>query len=627
MIDAALRYAARGWRVFPVWPIRDGRCGCGKECGRDAGKHPMTVHGVKEATTDEAEIREAWAKVPDANIGIATGQGLLVVDVDPRNGGSLKTLLSYGDLHSCLQKTGGGGIHVLLKVPPELKWPSKLEQGIDLKSDGGYIVAAPSLHISGTAYEWIEGREGVEAAPQWLLARALPAIDVQINTSAGKTSPATLSVLHHAADWLKKHGPAVSGANGDSHTYKAGAYIFHDLGLTWEEGEPLIKAWNLSCEPPWDPGELKAKAYRETYARPEIQKGEARTFIRILDNLRGETSSVSQLTTDSRTIPTLFEPLPTFLARKYPKPPWLINGVLAEQSVTVLGGEPKVSKTWAGLELGLSLAAGKLAFGEFEVPAPRPVVFFLVEDDARSAANRIRSLAAGKGISHDALQHGHIRCRQALNIQDDKQLAQLIQAVTAIPEVAMIYLDPMRDLHLGDENSSADMADVMGRLRKLRDETNASVVFAHHTGKSSDSTKDRRPGQKLRGSGAIHGAIDSGLYLYGLDTDGQSYWSNSAEVEMKGFKGAGCFDVRLEVKDSPDGEAIWARWTFEKAEGAAERKILAAAAAAFPEELSRSALVELAHVNTGKGLKVIRSLISSGQLVETAHGKIRPKFV
>ena len=72
----ALRYARRGWCVFPIWPIRHGRCACGRACGRDAGKHPMgplAPHGVHDATTDAATLIRWWTDTPDANIGIATG--------------------------------------------------------------------------------------------------------------------------------------------------------------------------------------------------------------------------------------------------------------------------------------------------------------------------------------------------------------------------------------------------------------------------------------------------------------------------------------------------------------------------------------------------------------------------
>src|SRR5688500_3317712 len=83
-LDYALAYARRGWAVFPVHTIVHGACSCTKSCGKQAGKHPRTQHGHRDATTDPAIIRKWWTQWPDANIGIATGavSDLTVWDFD-----------------------------------------------------------------------------------------------------------------------------------------------------------------------------------------------------------------------------------------------------------------------------------------------------------------------------------------------------------------------------------------------------------------------------------------------------------------------------------------------------------------------------------------------------------------
>src|SRR5688572_8635175 len=75
MVEHALAYAKRGWRIFPVWYMKDGRCACGKKDCRKA-KHPigtLAPNGFKDATTDADVIRRWWSAHPDANIGIPTG--------------------------------------------------------------------------------------------------------------------------------------------------------------------------------------------------------------------------------------------------------------------------------------------------------------------------------------------------------------------------------------------------------------------------------------------------------------------------------------------------------------------------------------------------------------------------
>jgi hypothetical protein len=165
MLNAALRYAAHGWPVFPLHSIRnDGRCTCSDpdECGTNAGKHPRTEHGLHDATVDEAQICKWWRRWPNANIGVPTGaaSGLMVLDIDPRHGGSesLEVLLrKFGPLPNTLEQlTGGDGRHIVLKHPgghiPSRALPGAI--GIDVKADGGYIVVAPSLHRSGKRYAW-----------------------------------------------------------------------------------------------------------------------------------------------------------------------------------------------------------------------------------------------------------------------------------------------------------------------------------------------------------------------------------------------------------------------------------------------------------------------------------------
>ena len=120
LLDAALSYAARGWRVFPCHSIRGGRCSCSNSinvrCAAvppSPGKHPRTAHGCKDATTDAQQIRDWWTSWPDAHVAIATGaeSGLVVLDVDPRHGGddSLAELeTKHGKADTVEALTGSG---------------------------------------------------------------------------------------------------------------------------------------------------------------------------------------------------------------------------------------------------------------------------------------------------------------------------------------------------------------------------------------------------------------------------------------------------------------------------------------------------------------------------------------
>jgi hypothetical protein len=120
------------------------------------------VHGYKDATRDETQIREWWTRWPEANIGIPTGavSGCDVLDIDPRHGGeiSLEELESqYGKLpETAEQLTGGGGRHLLFRHQEGVGCKVGILPGIDVRGDGGYILVAPSNHISGRRYAWEE---------------------------------------------------------------------------------------------------------------------------------------------------------------------------------------------------------------------------------------------------------------------------------------------------------------------------------------------------------------------------------------------------------------------------------------------------------------------------------------
>lgn len=160
--EAALGYARRGWPVFPLYqPGENGQCSCGNPKCPSPAKHPRVRHGVLEATTSEARIQQWWTQWREANIAIATGRksGIIVLDVDPRHGGdkSLAELeAKYGAFTKTLEcSTGGGGRHLYFAAP-ELPLKNKVGvlPGLDLRADGGYVVAPPSTHISGGLYRW-----------------------------------------------------------------------------------------------------------------------------------------------------------------------------------------------------------------------------------------------------------------------------------------------------------------------------------------------------------------------------------------------------------------------------------------------------------------------------------------
>ena len=184
----AEQYVALGLKVLPIWGIKqlNGRhvCACakGEACDQKPGKHPLTwgpfKSGVHSATNDMQALGQVIDAHPDMNLAIAVPDGMIVIDVDPRNGGDYQ-LQDIETRHGKFpdtwdQITGGGGRHLCYQVPQGMKFANKLAPGIDIKQGGGYIMVEPSMHESGQEYGWEASSNpldgiSIEMAPPWLM--------------------------------------------------------------------------------------------------------------------------------------------------------------------------------------------------------------------------------------------------------------------------------------------------------------------------------------------------------------------------------------------------------------------------------------------------------------------------
>lgn len=171
MLDEALEYARRGWSVFPLHTPTPEGCSCHDPDCKNVGKHPRTVGGVKDATTDEATVQRWWSMWPDANIGLACGaSGVLALDLDSyKDAYDGDRLLTYWEQQTTTNLTGRGGQHLLYQMPEGELLGNKegeLPAGINVRGHNGYIVLPPSLHECGRRYEWEEGYGPHEMPPQ-----------------------------------------------------------------------------------------------------------------------------------------------------------------------------------------------------------------------------------------------------------------------------------------------------------------------------------------------------------------------------------------------------------------------------------------------------------------------------
>lgn len=227
---------ARGWSVVAVEP---------------RGKRPLIAWRELQSRLPEASEVDAWfAAQPDANLGVITGavSNLVVLDVDARHGGedSLAALLrAHGPIARTVEaETGGGGRHLYFAHPGGLV-PNRagLAPGVDLRGDGGMVVAPPSLHASGRRYRWRRSPEDTRLAPipEWLLRIVRPG-----GPRAG----------HPLSHWrrLARDGVA-EGARNSTIASLAGHLLWH--GVDAQVALELLLAWNRArCRPPLEDEEV-----------------------------------------------------------------------------------------------------------------------------------------------------------------------------------------------------------------------------------------------------------------------------------------------------------------------------------------------------------------------------------
>lgn len=154
IVEAAVALAGNGWQVLPL-----------------RGKVPLTRHGVNDASGNPGQIRRWWCRWPDANVGGEVPAGVVVIDVDPRNGGAegwaeLTLGRNIPATLTTMTGRGDGGVHLYFQRPPGVLDARTLPPGIDLKING-YCVLPPSVHPdTGGPYEW--QAHPIAPLPDWL---------------------------------------------------------------------------------------------------------------------------------------------------------------------------------------------------------------------------------------------------------------------------------------------------------------------------------------------------------------------------------------------------------------------------------------------------------------------------
>lgn len=287
LLEAALKYSELGWHIIPCRP---------------GVKIPLTPHGIKDATNDVEVIKAWWARWPTANIAVACGDksGIHVVDVDKDDTKGVdgwETLKSEEPLPNTItQDTPRGGAHFIYRADDPPRNRNSFKPGIDIRSDGYYIMLPPSLHPNGKRYEWRKGHSPWDVEPAEFPDHMRPPEKNALPW--GKPvpvkppiTPSGDKIIDRARLYLQECEPAIQGQAGhDKLLWAATALV---KGFEIDDGTAINMLWNEynpRCVPPWDRGNPSDAKDFERKVREAHKSSNPRGWLLVDYGLREDTA-------------------------------------------------------------------------------------------------------------------------------------------------------------------------------------------------------------------------------------------------------------------------------------------------------------------------------------------------
>ncbi|KAB7783671.1 AAA family ATPase [Methylorubrum populi] len=531
---AAVHLAEQGFRVFPLIA---------------GGKTPAVEHPFQVATSDPARADRMWAPVlgdPDErNVGLATGDGLLVVDVDMKPGQDGARSLFALDMQGLVPetrtvRTPSGGLHLYYRVPVNCRVANsvgRLAANVDVRAENGYVVAPGSVTEKGVYV--LEHDLPIADAPAELIERCGRARE-RTADAAPLVDLDTPEAISRAVEWLKTEAePSFKGSGGDAAAFAAACGV-RDFGVSELTClELMLDHWNERGSPQWAPDRLAVKvgnAYR--YATRPAGVASADAEFGALPPAADEKGAPGKRPMKRQ---GLFE-LAALACSEVARP--LIEGVLDRGSLSVTYGDSNTGKTFVELDMALHVATGRPWNGR---RVHKGGVVYVVAEGGRGVHKRLAALIERHQIQPDEAAVQFIV--QPVNLlRAEADLKALIAEVRAAGEdmghpVELIVLDTLsRVLAGGDENSSVDMGALVRNVDRLREATGAHVALVHHTG------KDKARG--ARGHSLLRAATDTELEV----ADGKLKSTKQRDIE-----GGFALGFRLEsvsVGSAPDGQEV-----------------------------------------------------------------------
>lgn len=532
----ALAYAASGFAILPL---------------HKSSKTPILTDWQNRASSDIHTVRRWWDNNPTSNIGLHVGKsGLVVIDVDPRNGGkeSMTHLESergwLADEGCAIARTGGGGWHYVFTAPTGIRLPASLAPGVDLITGNHYIVVDPSVHPSGKQYRWERGFD--------LLAMKAPAVlpeewwtplgaevpsSVDWSDALANLPPERLEDTPAERDRLKS---ALKFISADCEYPQWQRVVFAILASGLPDAVDIACEWSQTAPDRFD--ELAFTTLVDSY-RDERRHGEPTISVASVFHL-AERAGWKNPRKKSDEVDDLDISFRAVAAHEFAeaKPvSWLVRSLIQREGLGVIYGEPGSGKSFLVLDISGAVALGEAWRG---LAVDKGPVVYIAAEGADGLRKRLQALALERGVDLKDMPIWVIADSPNLLRDQDRLVAH---AIKEIGGAVLVVVDTLASVTPGgNENSGEDMGAAIARCKRLQTDTGAFIMLVHHSGKDSS--------RGARGWSGLKAAVDVELEVTRNGDDRAVRVTKQKEGEDGDL-----FPFRLkpvELKPDSDGNAV-----------------------------------------------------------------------
>lgn len=549
--QAALKYASKGWHVFPCEP---------------EGKAPLLQYGQNGATTDPEIIERWWRASPRANIGLHLApSGLLAVDVDSYKGEAV----TAGELPPTLtQISARGGTHAVYRAEPGVKYWRGASQNVDVKHRG-YVLVEPSSFEGGT-YRWANDAKPAPA-PAWTVR---PKIDrtKQSQDSSGRTLAEAEEALRHIDpdvpydDWLKVLMALHQGFGFEAltlaeewterfldpthaHRTEQVEYKFSSFDDSGPDGVTIAHVFHKAKEAGADLGQLAEKHRQQALLQqfgPAPEQISAKSIFETQAELEAEED------------PDVYPLLQISDLAKRPPPVFLIGRHVPQGGLGFIVAAPGVGKTFLALDMALTVAAGLNHWqGEHVSPAGDGSVLYIASEGSFDLPLRVEAWKQANGVTHEIPNFYVLEA--SVNFMDSASVNKLVRSVSQLDlKPAIVIVDTVsRALPGADENAQKDMTLFITACEALQHRFGSAVIGLHHTAKAGG----------IRGSSVLEGAGD---FIITMEREKGEEVGTLTMYKQKAAEDGWSYPFELQRqtinldKPLPEGLAQWQSLIFAK---------------------------------------------------------------